>query len=148
VNGHHSCENESFVCQSLEEYKEFEVIVDMSDNDQKTTPMLETLLERMNVLTTEFQNFRSIVEQRLTGIEEEMRKGQAEIREEMNKGQKEIREEMNQGFAGIREEMNQGFRKIDRRLDVMSGDIHKLRGDVNYLEGKMEKFVEKLEQPA
>ncbi len=138
--------SESLVCQSREEYKECEGVVDMSDNDQKTTPMLETLLERINALTTEFQSFRSTIEQRLTGIEEEMRKGHAEIREEMNKGNAEIREEMNKGFADVREEMNQGFRKIDRRLDAMSGDIHKLRGDVNYLEGKMEKLVEKLEQ--
>lgn len=90
----------------------------MSDNDQATTPMLETLLERMNVLTTEMQELRSFVEKGFAGI----------------------REEMNHGFAGIREEMNHGFRKIDRRLDAMSGDIHKLRGDVNYLESKMEKL--------
>ena len=52
----------------------------------------------------------------------------------------ELRNFVEKGFAGIREEMNQGFRKIDRRLDAMSGDIHKLRGDVNYLESKMEKL--------
>jgi chromosome segregation ATPase len=87
-------------------------------DSETTTPMLEMLLERINALATEFQSFRIAVEQRLTSIEEEMRKGHAEIREEMN----------------------QGFRKIDRRLDVMSGDINKLRADMNYLETKIEKL--------
>lgn len=109
-------------------------------DSETTTPMLETLLERINALATEFQSFRNTVEQRLTSIEEEMRKGHAEIREETNKGFAAIRGEMDQGSTGIREEMHQGFRKIDRRLDAMSGDIHKLRGDVNYIETKIEKL--------
>jgi polyhydroxyalkanoate synthesis regulator phasin len=79
----------------------------MGDSEQITTPMLETLLERINALTTETRELRILVEK---------------------------------GFAEIREEMNQGFRKIDRRLDVMSGDINKLRADMNYLETKIEKL--------
>lgn len=40
----------------------------------------------------------------------------------------------------LREEVRQGFRDLERRFEVMSGDMLKLRGDMRYVHDRMDKI--------
>ena len=46
-------------------------------------------------------------------------------------------------ITGMRDEMNEGFHNIERRLDVVSADINKIRADLRFLENRMDKLEEK-----
>ena len=42
--------------------------------------------------------------------------------------------------TGLREEVRQGFRDLERRIEVMSIDMVKLRGDLRYVHDRIDKL--------
>jgi len=45
--------------------------------------------------------------------------------------------------TALRKEMNAGFHKVDRKFEILSGDILKLRGDIGLLEDSLDKLETK-----
>ncbi|HEX5731289.1 MAG TPA: hypothetical protein VF131_00530 [Blastocatellia bacterium] len=44
------------------------------------------------------------------------------------------------GVTELRDEVRQGFRDMERRIEVMSSDMVKLRGDMRYVQDRIDKI--------
>ena len=79
----------------------------MNSDDHDTKPTIETVLERINELGTRLETRIGTLENAVTELREEVRKG---------------------------------FHDLERRFEVMSGDMLKIRGDMRYVHDRMDKI--------
>lgn len=87
------------------------------DNEPPTTlptqPMMEAVLERINLVGMQIMELRTELE--------------------------EFRKEQKQAAADLRTEMQAGFRKLDRRLDVLTGEVIDLKEKQREIERRLDE---------
>lgn len=89
----------------------------MSSDNLETQPTLTAILERINQLGAR-------LETRIDGLESQISEMRVEI-------------------SLVRSDMQNGFREVERRLDVFSIDINKIRADLRYIDGRIVALEEK-----
>ena len=86
----------------------------MSSDDLDTKPTIETVLERINELGTKLDTRIDGLETRMAGLET--------------------------AVTELRDEMRQGFYEMERRIDVISIDMNKLRSDLRFMDARIDKL--------
>jgi uncharacterized coiled-coil DUF342 family protein len=94
-----------------------------------TQPTIETVLQRILELGTR-------LEQKIDQSEEHVSTRIDKLDQGLNNLQQEVNG-LQQGLNQLQQEMNKNFRGVDRRLDVFSVDINKLRADMHDLESSI-----------
>ncbi len=131
----------------------------MSSDDLTTQPMLNTILERLNEIAAKFTDeleaiLKAESEQRsemdflrkelgaILKAESEQRSEMDFLRREMEAILKELGAQR-AAIAALETAVDKGFRSLDRRLEVISSDIIKLRADFGYIEDRVEKLEQR-----
>ena len=100
-----------------------------------TQPTIDTVLQRIQELGTR-------LEQKIDQSEEHISTRVDKLDQGLNNLQQEVNG-LQQGLNQLQQEMNKNFRGVDRRLDVFSVDINKLRADMRDLESSIGQFEAK-----
>ncbi|HJQ69969.1 MAG TPA: hypothetical protein VKA70_13410 [Blastocatellia bacterium] len=93
----------------------------MSSDNHDTKPTIETVLQRINELGTMLETRLDSLEARIGGLEARMGTLENAVTE-------------------LREEMHRGFRDLERRVETISIDMVKLRGDMRYVHERIDKI--------
>ena len=97
----------------------------MSSDDLSTQPMLNAILERINELDAKFTHQLNELDAKFTRELEAIRGEVVAIRSEM---------------AAQNAILDKHFRSIEKRLDVISSDLIKLRADIRDMDERVERL--------
>jgi uncharacterized protein Yka (UPF0111/DUF47 family) len=103
----------------------------MDEDNKTTTPMLETVLERINVLAQQFQTFQENTNTQLT----EMREIVVRLEEKQDKFQAEL--------ETVKNDLRTGFKKIERKVTILNDNVLTVQADNRDLENRIENLESK-----
>lgn len=107
----------------------------MSNDKMSTTPIIETLLDRLNEwgerLTNQLKDLEARIQEHGKALGE-LRKGQDELRsglDGLRKGQQELRDDL-----------NAGLRRVERKIEILNDNILTVNADIRDPEILLEKL--------
>lgn len=125
----------------------FDIIIARLDSfEQNVTTRLDGFENRLDGLEKRIDSFEQTVtermdsfEQRLSALEDKVDARLQETRPIWEAVQTQVAE-LKETVTDLKETTEKGFRRINHRLEVISGDINLVRADLHDHEGRLEKL--------
>ena len=118
----------------------FDVIIARLDSfEQSVTTRLDGFEKRIDSFEQTVTERMDSFEQRLTALEDKVDARLQETRPIWEAVQTQVAE-LKETVTDLKETTEKGFRRINHRLEVISGDINLVRADLHDHEGRLEKL--------